>query len=162
MTRFVSELKIVLPLHCSVLPPPSASCLASLLFSLEISQTSPEVNLVHSKISACQGVLQLLHSFAAPRLSLSLVFCVFIWPLQLHSYLRYYPDGHLIASGLSIRGTSKRKKCSTFIKTWPDHFIRNSEVSLKSCQLHSRSRCFFIYVFPSRYFLLHFNQLVWQ
>lgn len=55
-----------------VVPPPAASCHGSLLFSQEISQTSPEVDLVHSKMSACQGVLRLLHSFAAQRLSLSL------------------------------------------------------------------------------------------
>lgn len=55
-----------------VVPPPAASCHGSLLFSQEISQTSPEVDLVHSKMSACQGVLRLLHSFAAQRLSLAL------------------------------------------------------------------------------------------
>ncbi len=68
----------------SVTPPPAASCLGSLLFSQEISQTSPEVDLVHSKISACQGVLRLLHSFAAQCLSHSLspIFYLSIWPLQ--------------------------------------------------------------------------------
>lgn len=40
----------------SLPPPTAASCLGSLLFSQEISQTSPEVDPVHSKISACQGV----------------------------------------------------------------------------------------------------------
>lgn len=66
-----------------VVPPPAASCHGSLLFSQEISQTSPEVDLVHSKISACQGVLRLLHSFVAQCLSRCLSPHLSIWPLQL-------------------------------------------------------------------------------
>lgn len=67
----------------------AAYCLSSLLFSKEINQLSPEVDLVHSEISACQDVLWLLHSLVAEFLSPSLPLYLPIWPVQVHHQNNY-------------------------------------------------------------------------
>lgn len=71
LMRLFRELKIVYLLPVYVVPLHAASCHRSVLFSQEISQSSPEGHLVHCKISACQGVLQTLHVFLAQSLALS-------------------------------------------------------------------------------------------
>lgn len=77
--RLFQELKIVYPSLFCVVPPPAASCHCSLLFSQEISQTSPELDLMCTKISAYQGVLQLcIHLM--PRLSFSFSVCLHLTP----------------------------------------------------------------------------------